>query len=72
MLTNEQRKELRDLCVIPKVCYKRGLLSLVECITKIETEWSSKYDAQYDSPTYYKVMWDLEKEAYVARHLMSK
>lgn len=72
MLTNEQRKELRDLCVIPKGLYKRGLLSLVECIKKIETEWGSKYDAQYDSPTFYKVMWDLDKEAYVASHLMSK
>lgn len=72
MLTNEQRKELRDLCVIPKGLYKRGLMSLVECITKIATEWKTKYDKEWGSPTFYKVMWDLDKEAYVARHLMSK
>lgn len=72
MLTNEQKKELRELCVIQKSMYKHGMLTLVECITKIATEWRTKYDKECGSPTFYKVMWDLDKEAYVARHLMSK
>lgn len=71
MLTNEQKKELREMSKERKRLYNCGLSSLEECIRYTHDEWNEKHDS-FDSCELWTICWDRDKEAYVAKYLLRR